>query len=263
MIVPGTDNVNTGGPNGGILLATEMGVWSTPVTGGTSTVWTENSSVMGNVSARQLKYRTSDNQLVAATHGRGLFTTTIAADPLPLDFTSFTGVESATNNHLDWTVANEYNNKGFTVERSYGGNAGFTRIGFTPSSSSSFHATASYGFTDSLVDLGKRVALYRLQQTDLDGRETYSVIITLQRAPAKKLVQYLSVSANNLFMRINSGTTTSLLSLRVLDMTGRLIEAREIADQSQSIDIGSLARGIYILQLVGKDGQRYTGQFRK
>ncbi|HEY4111824.1 T9SS type A sorting domain-containing protein [Puia sp.] len=263
MIVPGTDNVNTGGPNGGILLATEMGVWSTPVSSGTSTVWTENSAVMGNVSARQLKYRISDNQLVAATHGRGLFTTSIAADPLPLDFTSFTGVEGAANNHLDWTVANEYNNKGFTVERSYGDNAGFTRIGFTPSSSTSFHATAGYSFTDSFVDLGKRVALYRLLQTDLDGKETYSVIISLQRAPAKKLVQYLSVSANSLFIRINSGSTTSTLSLRVLDMTGKLVEAREIADQSQSIDIGSLARGIYILQLVGKDGQRFTGQFRK
>src|SRR5258708_5715942 len=44
MIIPGSDNVNTGGANGGILLATEMGGWSTPVTARTSTVLAENSA---------------------------------------------------------------------------------------------------------------------------------------------------------------------------------------------------------------------------
>jgi hypothetical protein len=263
MIVPGSDNVNTGGSNGGILLATEMGVWSTPVTAGTNTIWTENSAVMGNVSTRMLQYRSSDNQLVAATHGRGLFTTSIAASPLPLTFISFTGQAMGLNNHLDWTVGDEYNNKGFTIERSYGSNAGFTPIGFTPSVSTSFHTTASYSFTDSLVDLGKGTALYRLLQTDLDGKGTYSTIITIGRAASNKLVQYLSVSGNTLFMRINSGISTAPLSLRILDMAGRLMVARDIPYQAQSIDIGPLARGVYILQLFSKDGQQFTGQFQK
>ena len=47
---------------------------------GTSTVWTENSATMGNVSTRVLQYRSSGNQVVAAT-GRGLFTTSITAVP--------------------------------------------------------------------------------------------------------------------------------------------------------------------------------------
>jgi len=263
MIVPGTDNVNTGGANGGILLATEMGVWSTPVTSGTSTVWTENASAMGNISTRMLQYRASDNIVVAATHGRGLFTASLAANPLPLDFTSFTGETRSLSNHLDWAVANEYNNKGFTIERSYGDNAGFTRVGFVPSVSTSFHASDSYSFTDSLVDLGKRVALYRLLQTDLDGKQSYSTIITLQRTASNKLVQYLSVSAGSLFIRINSGNNSSPLSLRILDMAGRTVVARDIPYQSQSIDLGSLARGIYVVHLLSRDGQQFTGQFRK
>jgi hypothetical protein len=263
MIVPGIDNVNTGGSNGGILLATEMGIWSTSVSAGTSTVWTENSATMGNVSTRMLQYRSSDNQVVAATHGRGLFTGSLTAVPLPLDFTSFTGKPMGLNNHLDWIVANEYNNKGFAIERSYGGNTGFTRIGFTPSVSTSFHAADSYSFTDSLVDLGQRTALYRLGQTDLDGKVTYSSIVSIEREPSNTLVQYLSVSGNTLFVRINSGNTTSPLSFRILDMVGRLIVAREIPYQSQSIDISTLARGIYIVQLLSKDGQQFTGQFRK
>jgi hypothetical protein len=263
MIVPGTDNVNTGGSNGGILLATEMGIWSTSASAGTSTVWTENSTTMGNVSTRMLQYRSSDNVVVAATHGRGLFTGSLTAVPLPLDFTSFTGTPVGLNNHLDWIVANEYNNKGFGIERSYGSNTGFTPIGFTPSASTSFHAADSYSFTDSLVDLGQRTAFYRLLQTDLDGKIAYSTIISIEREPTNTLVQYLSVSGNSLFMRINSGNTTAPLSFRVLDMTGRLIAAREIPYQSQSIDISGLARGVYVLQLFSKDGQQFTGKFRK
>jgi photosystem II stability/assembly factor-like uncharacterized protein len=69
-------NGATGG-NGGILLATELGVWTTSLVNGTSTQWIPNNSGFPNVSTYMLKYRASDNLLVAATHGRGLFTTTI------------------------------------------------------------------------------------------------------------------------------------------------------------------------------------------
>jgi hypothetical protein len=262
MIVPGSDNVNTGGSNGGIMLATEMGVWSTPVSAGTSTVWTENSSTMGNVSTRMLQYRASDNQVVAATHGRGLFTASISATPLPLDFTAFTGAAVGLNNHLDWTVADEYNNKGFTIERSYG-NKGFTAIGFTPSISTSFHSSASYSFTDSNVDQGQSTALYRILQTDLDGKSTYSSIITIERTPSSKMVQYLAVSGNSLYMRINSGVNTYPLSLRIFDMAGHVLMARDIPYQSQSIDISNLAKGIYAVRLLSQDGQQFAGQFRK
>ena len=69
-------NGATGG-NGGIILATDLGVWTTSQINGTSTQWIPNNSGFPNVSTYMLKYRASDNLLVAATHGRGLFTTTI------------------------------------------------------------------------------------------------------------------------------------------------------------------------------------------
>jgi hypothetical protein len=48
-----------------------------------------------------------------------------------------------------------------------------------------------------------------------------------------------------------------------MDMTGRLIASRDISYQSQSIDIGALAKGIYVVRLFSKDGQQFAGQFRK
>ena len=68
-------NGPTGG-NGGILIATELGVWTTSSTNRSATQWTPNASGLPNVRVDQLKYR-NDGTAVAATHGRGLYTALI------------------------------------------------------------------------------------------------------------------------------------------------------------------------------------------
>lgn len=65
------------GGNGGILLGTELGVWTTSALAGAATQWIPNNTGLANVRVDMLKFRSSDNTVVAATHGRGLFTTTI------------------------------------------------------------------------------------------------------------------------------------------------------------------------------------------
>lgn len=71
------------GGNGGILLGTELGVWTTSVINGTSTQWMTNNSGLANVRVAMLKFRSSDNTLVSATHGRGLFTSTLTVVGTP------------------------------------------------------------------------------------------------------------------------------------------------------------------------------------
>ena len=78
IFAPANAQLNgSGGGNGGILLATDLGVWTTSQINGASTQWIPNNSGFPNVSTYMLRYRVSDNLLAAATHGRGLFTTTI------------------------------------------------------------------------------------------------------------------------------------------------------------------------------------------
>jgi hypothetical protein len=56
-------------------------VWTTSAIGGpfTPTAWVPNSSGFPNVRTDMIRYRPSDRLLLAATHGRGLFSTTIPA----------------------------------------------------------------------------------------------------------------------------------------------------------------------------------------
>ncbi|WP_299064144.1 T9SS type A sorting domain-containing protein [uncultured Polaribacter sp.] len=57
-----------------VLLATESGIWKTNDVTAETVVWEPASSGMGSVRVNMLQYRASDNLILAATHGRGMFT---------------------------------------------------------------------------------------------------------------------------------------------------------------------------------------------
>ncbi|WP_299015429.1 T9SS type A sorting domain-containing protein [uncultured Polaribacter sp.] len=58
-----------------VILATEVGVWKTDDITAENVVWEPASNNMGSVRVDMLQYRASDNLVLAATHGRGMFTT--------------------------------------------------------------------------------------------------------------------------------------------------------------------------------------------
>ena len=67
--------------DGQVMLATETGIWVTNMMLEDETIWYPANEGMANVRVDMLKLRKSDNTVLAATHGRGLFTTTYELDP--------------------------------------------------------------------------------------------------------------------------------------------------------------------------------------
>ena len=65
-----------------IFVGTDLGVFSTNNTGGT---WVQDNGGLANVSVADLDYRSSDTKLFAATHGRGMFSTTIVTSVKELE----------------------------------------------------------------------------------------------------------------------------------------------------------------------------------
>ncbi len=81
------------------FLATSTGVYSTDALDGSSTVWTqEGADVIGNVDTDMLVGRPEDGVLVAATHGRGVFSAV-------LDGTAGNAVLAASQTRIDLTAA--------------------------------------------------------------------------------------------------------------------------------------------------------------
>lgn len=69
------------------ILATELGVWSTDNLNGSSTVWGRTTDDgMPSVRVDMIKVRYSDSLIVAATHGRGIFTSSVLSKVLTPEF---------------------------------------------------------------------------------------------------------------------------------------------------------------------------------
>jgi hypothetical protein len=60
--------------SGQAMLATETGIWATNTLYEDETVWAPATNGMANVRVDQLTIRTADDIVLAASHGRGLFT---------------------------------------------------------------------------------------------------------------------------------------------------------------------------------------------
>ena len=60
-----------------VMLATELGVWSTNDITADNPAWEQSSNNLANVRCDMLQYRESDKLVVVGTHGRGVFTSNV------------------------------------------------------------------------------------------------------------------------------------------------------------------------------------------
>lgn len=63
------------------IIGTDLGVWSTNNLNGGSTQWSQTNSGLANTRVENFRFRRSDYTLLAATHGRGLFTAILPHTP--------------------------------------------------------------------------------------------------------------------------------------------------------------------------------------
>src|SRR6185503_17969398 len=98
-----------------------------------------------------------------------------APSSLPVELTSFTGMNDGAINILDWNTAGELNTSKFIIQRSVTG-LEFEDIGEVAASGNS-RSMKAYTFTDHDPYEGDN--LYRLKIEDLDGSFKYSNIILL------------------------------------------------------------------------------------
>lgn len=68
------------------MIATELGVWFTEEIKGVNTTWVASNNGLANVRVDMLQIRDSDNHVIAATHGRGIFSTDFFATTSVADF---------------------------------------------------------------------------------------------------------------------------------------------------------------------------------
>lgn len=140
---------------------------------------------------------------------------------------------------LYWSVAQELNNDYFAIEHSVDGFS-FKEIGAIDGNGNSY-SPKSYTFIHEEPETG--INYYRIRQVDLDGTYKYSHIVLVDYE-GDKISIYPNPAYNTLY--INTGIS---VRANLYDQFGHLVAKYSFLEGINSIDIGALISGMYLLKL--------------
>ena len=166
-----------------------------------------------------------------------------AGTVLPLTLLSFNGHRQGADALLDWTTTDEINVSRFDVQRSLNGGS-FTSIGVVP-------ATAGihrYTYTDATAQ--DKAYFYRLKMIDLDGKYSYSRIVSIAGSNSLYGLNLFPNPAHGLVTIQHPEVTGNTAQIQLHDLSGRVLRIIKVAPGSTQItlNLDGLAAGMYQVQ---------------
>ena len=148
---------------------------------------------------------------------------------------------------------NEINASHFDVERSEDG-VRFTKIGSVQAVGTTQNRS-NYIFADNNATAS--VYYYRLAQYDNDGKRTFSTIAKVGNSNTKTLFATTGTGVRVQFFE--AGTK----QIRLMNTNGTLIRQVTVSNMQADLDVTSLSKGVYILQVVDGKGQSEVFRFMR
>jgi photosystem II stability/assembly factor-like uncharacterized protein len=238
-----------------IYAAGDLGVYVSPNRGNT---WYDFNNGFWDATQVVDLQATADNQLIAATHGKGVFVGPRYSGILPVSILSFTGEVLPTSNKLKWSVAQELNVQDYEIERSLNG-TDFKKIASVKASNAAY-----YNYTDFLS--ADQSYYYRLKTVDRDGSYDYSGVVYLRRS-AKEAVQVLSNPfANDIKIKFTVSQNDKV-QISLYDAGGKLVRREQARiSNGQSVytldNLANLPGGTYYLEAI-VNNQRWRQKLLK
>ncbi len=177
---------------------------------------------------------------------------------LPVSWESFS-VTSQDNKSVavSWSVSQQVNNSGYYVEHSIDG-ANWDKLGFVAGKGSNGQ-TVQYSFSDNSPADGQNY--YRICQVDLDGKENYSEIKTVNINNSSNTV--LNIWPNPARDAIKIQNNSSYTIARIYSQSGSLVNETRLQAGTNTINVSSLTFGAYIVNVKDANGANYNQKFIK
>ncbi|MDX2303906.1 MAG: T9SS type A sorting domain-containing protein [Microscillaceae bacterium] len=147
---------------------------------------------------------------------------------------------------LSWITAQEINNAFFSVERSRDGFNFKEVIRLDGAGNSSY--TKFYEVIDQHPESG--INYYRLKQTDLEGKSTFSKVIAVELNPSfERIKMYPNPTQGLLFIE----SLSDIQIIRLWSVNHQLLLQKYVGDDKTmrvSLDMDTLPQGIYLVEIV-------------
>jgi Secretion system C-terminal sorting domain len=174
---------------------------------------------------------------------------------LPIKLSYFSArAENNTRAILNWVTEAEIDNEYFTIERSQD-NKNYNPIGMVMGAVTT-SLQQKYEYKDNLqgVDMGK-VVYYRIKQTDIDGKSTYSPVRTVKFNQKQNIIQVNpNPIVDNITVKYMSDVSGSM-DIRIINTNGQITVSKKSSmvkgyNNVAIYNLGSLAKGLYVVEVV-------------
>ena len=174
--------------------------------------------------------------------------------PLGVTFVEFTAEPLDRNVLLRWSTASEENSDYFTIERSIDGE-NFIVVGQVKAAGSS-QSLLEYEFVDVNAFNAQQFYYYRLKEVDIDGKLMYTDLrfIQMDQLNASHVVVFPNPFTEVLNVFIPKSKLTDDTKIFVSDELNRIIASYSVENETTSLMLGDLAKGVYFIS-VYSDGK--------
>jgi hypothetical protein len=174
------------------------------------------------------------------------------SSPLPITLISFTAILVNSEVKLNWSTAAEINNAFFTIQKSKD-ESGWEEVVIVPGSGTT-SITQFYSAVDEQPFTG--ISYYRLKQTDIDGKESISPIVSVKRTEEISNISiYPNPASNQLTVRFQSFGN---YQCAIENMNGQTVRNPiSVTGNETQMDVSRLKTGIYFIHIL-HNGQSET-----
>lgn len=168
------------------------------------------------------------------------FTLANLLSPLPLVWLSFTASQQNKTVLLQWATAQEQNTRNFKVQHR-SNSINWTDIGTVPAAGNS-SSVSNYSYVHTTPASG--INYYRILQTDIDNRASYSATRTVGFVPDKPFILTSNPVTNNVITL----QVYTPISIALYSTDGKLLWQEQANPGTTYIDVSRYAKGTYLLK---------------
>jgi hypothetical protein len=168
------------------------------------------------------------------------------SNPLPIELLYFNAVCKNDIVSLNWSTASEINNDYFSIEKSHDGLT-FENIGNIQGAGNS-NSILNYSYSD--ANPFTDISYYRLKQTDFNGNNTYSFMVSTTCSVDAPMSMIVSQSEYGINVLITPGNNKNI-ALSIFDISGKMLFYKHIntIDNPLTISPNLFSSGIYLFRL--------------
>ena len=173
-----------------------------------------------------------------------------ANNPLPITLSEFSAAKDGNKTKLTWSTLTETNNKGFNIQRSLDAKSWET-IHYVSGVGNASIKTNYSAIDESPI---KGTNFYRLEQMDLDGKKSYSTVVSVRFADKESVgLSFFPNPTKDKVVIIIDKIESNKANLEIINMQGKVLKTISLTDQQSNsnllVDVNNFSKGMYLIKL--------------